>query len=95
MDFAEAIEFSKKFPACHPKVFKGFFEWGINDTETEGYVVLTDVTLAGKPLPNKLEDYVKRHKLKIQNCKKSFNDLHNRLSSHAVLTTEPPIVLRR
>ena len=36
MDFAEAIELSKKFPACHPKIFKGFVEWGVWDTETKG-----------------------------------------------------------
>ena len=69
MNFAEALEFSKKFPACHPKVFKGFFEWGICETETEGYVVLTDTTLANEPSPNQLEDYVKSHKLKIDHGK--------------------------
>ena len=68
MDFAETIEFSKKFPSCHPKIFKGFIEWGINDTETEGYVVLTDTTIADEPSPNKLEDYVKSHKLRIDRC---------------------------
>ena len=35
MNFAEALEFSKKFPACHSKVFKEFIEWDIWDTETE------------------------------------------------------------
>jgi hypothetical protein len=69
MDFAEAIEFSKKFPAGHPKIFKGFIEWGIYDTETEGYVVLADATLASESLPNQLEDYVKSHKLRINHCK--------------------------
>jgi len=42
MNFAEAVEFTKKFPICRPKIFKGFIEWGICDTETEGYVVFTD-----------------------------------------------------
>ncbi|MGD0644378.1 MAG: hypothetical protein ABSA75_05685 [Candidatus Bathyarchaeia archaeon] len=65
MDFAEAIELSKKFPTCHPKVFKGFIEWGICDTETDGYVVLTDVVSADEPCFNQLEDYVKSHKLRI------------------------------
>lgn len=69
MDFADAIEFSKKFPACHPKVFKGFDEWGICDTETEGYVVLTDATLTNEPCSNELKDYVKNHKLRINYCK--------------------------
>ena len=45
MDFAEAKESSKKFPASHPKVFKGFLEWGIHDTKTDGNVVITDKTL--------------------------------------------------
>ena len=69
MDFAEAIEFSKKFPACHPKIFKGFIEWSIYDNETEGYVVLTDATLTSESLPNQLEDYVKSHKLRINHGK--------------------------
>jgi hypothetical protein len=49
MDFAEAIEFSKKFRIHHPKIFRGFFEWGIWDTETEGYVVLADAALGKDP----------------------------------------------
>ena len=69
MNFIEASEFSKKSPGCHPKVFKGFIEWGINDTETEGYVVLTDTTLASESSPNQLEDYVKAHKSKIDHDK--------------------------
>ena len=69
MDFAEAIEFSKKFPACHPKIFKGFMEWGICDTETEGYVVLTDAALAEEPCSIQIEDYVKSHKLRMEQGK--------------------------
>jgi len=69
MNFAKALDSSKKFPACHPKVFKGFFEWGICDTETEGYVALTDATLANEPSPNQLEDCVKSYKLKIDHGK--------------------------
>ena len=69
MDFAEALEFSKKFPASHPKVFKGFIEWGIYDSETEGYVVLTDTGLASESSPNKLEDYVKKHNLRVDHGK--------------------------
>jgi hypothetical protein len=69
MDFAEAIEFSKKFPMCHPKVFKGFIDWGIWDAETEGYVVLTDTALAGELCFTELEDYVKSHKLRIDHGK--------------------------
>ena len=65
MDFVEAIEFSKRFPACHPKVFKGFVEWGVWDTETEGYVVLTDGDVRKEPCFNQLEDYVKCHKLRV------------------------------
>jgi hypothetical protein len=78
MDLAEALEFSKKFPAAHPKVFKGFIEWGIYDTETEGYVVLTDTTLADEPCSNQFEDYVKSHKLKIDRDK-----------DHLIICTRP------
>ncbi len=66
MDFAEAIEFSKKFPFSHPKVFKGFTEWGIWHNETDGYVVLTDKALSKKPCLSELEDYTKSHKLRIE-----------------------------
>ena len=69
MDFAEAVEFSKAFPTCHPKVFKGFIEWGIWDTETEGYVVLTDAALTNWSCSNQLDDYVKSHKLRIDRSK--------------------------
>ena len=72
MDFAEAIEFSKKFPRCHPKVFKGFIEWGIWDSETDGYIVLTDKAVAKESHFNELEDYVKRHNLRIDNSKDYF-----------------------
>ena len=69
MNFAEALEFSKKFSASKPKVFKGFIEWGINDTETEGYVVIIDTTLEGESSSNQLEEYVKTHKLKVDHGK--------------------------
>ncbi len=65
MDFADAIALVKKFPASHPKIFKGFFEWGICDTETEGYVVLADEAYTKEPVFNLLEDYTKSHQLRI------------------------------
>ena len=68
MDFAQAIELSKQFPSCHPKVFRGFAEWGICETKTGGYVVLADEQVQGEPLPPQLEDYVKRHRLRIDRC---------------------------
>ena len=40
MILAEAIEFSKQFHNCHPKIFKGFVEWTSGNAETDGYVVL-------------------------------------------------------
>jgi len=70
MDFAEAIEFSKKFPSCNPRVFKGFIEWGICDIETDGYVVLADAASTNKPCFNQLQDYVKSHKLRIEHKQK-------------------------
>ena len=69
MVFAEDAEFSKKFSACRPKVFKGFIEWGICDTETDGYVVLTDAALAKEPCSTQLHDYVKSHNLRIDHQK--------------------------
>ncbi len=69
MNFAEAIDFSQKFPTVHPKVFKGFIEWGIWDTETEGYVVLTDAASDSQRCSNQLEDYVKCHNLRIDQLK--------------------------
>jgi hypothetical protein len=65
MDFVDAIELVKKFPACHPKIFKGFYEWEICDVETEGYVVLVDASSIKEPIFNQLEDYSKTHKLRI------------------------------
>jgi hypothetical protein len=65
MDFSDAIKFAKKFPTCRPKVFKGFVEWGVCDTETEGYVVLAEAALAKGLCVDELEDYVKSHKLGI------------------------------
>ena len=65
MDFAEALELAKKFPACHPRVFEGFIEWGVWDTETEGYVVLTDADICKESRFKQLRDYVKSHKLRI------------------------------
>jgi hypothetical protein len=68
MDFAEALELSKKFPIYRPKIFKGFVEWGIFDTETEGYVVFADTFSTKESGLNELEDYVKSHKLRIDHC---------------------------
>jgi len=71
MNFADAVEFTKKFPICRPKIFKGFIEWGICDTETEGYVVFTDAATAREPGFGKLKDYVKTHNLRI-NCSSDY-----------------------
>jgi hypothetical protein len=69
MDFAEAIELSKKFPTCNPKIFKGFSEWGILDTETDGYVVFTNAASAKESCFNEVESYAKSHKLRIDQDK--------------------------
>ena len=69
MILAEAIEFSKQFPNCHPKIFKGFVEWRSDITETDGYVVLSDATLANELCANQLEDYIKSHKLRVEHVK--------------------------
>jgi len=69
MNFAEAVELLKKFPTLHSKIFKGFIEWGVSDTETEGYVVLTDTASESQPCSNELKDYVKSHKLRLDQVK--------------------------
>jgi hypothetical protein len=69
MIFVEALEFAKKFPTGHPKIFKGFVEWGIWDTATRGYVVIVDVALASETCYNQLEDYATIHKLRINHFK--------------------------
>ncbi len=65
MNLVEAIEFSRKFRSFHPRVFKGFVEWGIWDTETDGYVVVADAKLANPQSSNRLDGYIKNHRLKI------------------------------
>jgi hypothetical protein len=69
MILAEAIEFSKQFPSCHPKIFKAFVEWKSGNTETDGYVVLSDATLANESSSNQMEDYIKSHKLRVEHVK--------------------------
>jgi hypothetical protein len=69
MILAEAIEFSKQFPSCHPKIFKEFFEWKSGNTETNGYVVLSDATLTNELCSNQMEDYIKSHKLRVVHVK--------------------------
>jgi hypothetical protein len=65
MDFSDAVALVKKFPTCHPKIFKGFYEWGLCDFETEGYVILADAALTKELIFNQLEDYTKNHRLRI------------------------------
>ena len=65
MDFVDAVELVKKFPACHPKIFKGFYEWGIYDIETEGYVILADSASIKELNFNQLQDYSRNHNLRI------------------------------
>ncbi len=72
MDFEDAIEVSKKFRTYHPKVFKGFIEWGIWDFKTDGYVVLTDTAIAKESDFNELQDYVRSHNLEIDNFRDYF-----------------------
>jgi hypothetical protein len=69
MILAEAIEFSKQFPSCHPKIFKGFVEWRSGGTGTDGYVILSDATLADESCSSQMEDYIKSHKLKVEHVK--------------------------
>ncbi|MGE5533852.1 MAG: hypothetical protein ACM3UN_05830 [Bacillota bacterium] len=66
MILAEAIEFSKQFPSCRPKIFKGFTEWN-KSTELNDYVVLT--TLDNEPFSTQMEDYIKSHNLRVEQVK--------------------------
>jgi hypothetical protein len=67
MFLSEAIEFSKQFSSCHPKIFKGFVEWRSCDSETDGYVVLTN--LANESISAQMKDYIKTHKLRMERLK--------------------------
>jgi hypothetical protein len=69
MILAEAIEFSKQFPSCHPKIFNGFAEWKSGNTEANGYVVLSDATVANESCSNQMDDYIKSHKLRVKQVK--------------------------
>lgn len=66
MNFIDAVALVKKFPSCHLKIFRGFFEWGICDIETEGYVILADTALAKGPVFSELESYAKNHDLSVE-----------------------------
>jgi hypothetical protein len=72
MILAEAIEFSKKFPNCNPKIFKGFVEWRSVSTETDGYVVLSDTIVDNESVSNQMEEYIKIHKLRVERIKDYF-----------------------
>ena len=65
MDFIDALTLLKKFPSYHPKIFRGFSEWGICDSETEGYIILADIAEAKEPGFKQLEDYAKSHNLRV------------------------------
>ena len=67
MILAEAIEFSKQFPSCDPKIFKGFSEWNSCGIQLQGYVVLT--ALADEFFSIQMEDYIKSHKLRVEQVK--------------------------
>ena len=67
MILTEAIEFSKQFPRCNPKIFTGFVEGKNCISKTQGYVFLT--TLTNEAFSNQMEDYIKSHKLKENNLR--------------------------
>ena len=69
MNFIDAIEFSKKFALCRPKIFKGFIEWDIWDYKTDGYVVLTETAKIKKSDFDEMENYAKNHNLKLASIK--------------------------
>lgn len=65
MDFVDALALLKKFPSYNPKIFRGFSEWGICDSETEGYIILADIAETKEPGFKQLEDYAKSHNLRV------------------------------
>jgi hypothetical protein len=67
MFLAEAIEFSKQFSSCHPKIFKEFVEWKSCSIGTDSYVVLTN--LANDPFSTQMKDYIESHKLRVERIK--------------------------
>jgi hypothetical protein len=66
--FAEAIEFSKKFPVCQPKIFKAFNGWGFSYGGTTEYVVIANLSLVHETCYDVVVDYVKSHNLRIEHC---------------------------
>jgi len=69
MNLAEAIEFSKKFPNCNPKIYKGFVEWNQGNVEAADYVVLSDATLFNELRSSQMEVYIKSHKIRVEHVK--------------------------
>ena len=69
MIFAEAIEFSKKFHVCHPKIFKGFIDLGMSHNRADSYVVLANYSLAQELCYFELTEYVRNHNLRIDHYK--------------------------
>jgi hypothetical protein len=67
MILTEAIEFSKQFPNCNPKIFSGLSGTKFLDPKTQGYSVLT--TLTNESLSNQMDGYIKNHKLKVEKFK--------------------------
>jgi hypothetical protein len=63
MIFVEAVEFSKKFPECHPKIIKGTIFHDNWNSVKDDYVVVVDSELAVGPFSNELENYLKTRKL--------------------------------
>jgi hypothetical protein len=69
MILAEAIEFSKQFPRCHPKIFKGFVVGSSYISGTDSYIVLSDSILANESCYSQMEDYIKSHNLRLERVK--------------------------
>jgi hypothetical protein len=67
MILAEAIEFTKQFPSCRPKIFTGFVESNNGNPITQSYVVLA--TSTNKSFSAQMEDYIKTHQLKVERFK--------------------------
>jgi hypothetical protein len=67
MILAEAIEFTKRFPSYHPKIFTGFVESNNGSPITQSYVVLA--TSTNESFSPQMDDYIKAHQLKVERFK--------------------------
>jgi hypothetical protein len=65
MDFKAALKLLEAFPECHLRIFKQFSGFPDDASKEGGYIVFSDVSLAGEPCYCGLKDFVEEHSLSI------------------------------